>query len=397
MINPEFSASVDAIAHIESVPLILKMVKNLTGMRFAAVARVTDKHWVACAVDDSINFGLQPGGELVLDSTICHEIRGHRSPVVFGHASVHPEYSTHHTPLLYGLESYISIPIITADGEFFGTLCAIDSVPAELDDPTIVTTLTLFAQLIAMNLDTQAQLNVSRADLIEANNVSRLREQFIAVLGHDLRTPLSAIRMSADMMAAKSSDDSENKFISAIRNSAVRMGHLIENVLDFARGRLGDGIPVHRIVVDDLDRTLQLTLDEVAASNPDAVLVRHITLPAGIYCDPLRLSQLLSNLVGNAVIHGSLATPITVNAFAEGSEIVLCVTNQGLPIPADLMPLLFKPFTRSEGGARGEGLGLGLYIASEIAAGHNGSLSVVSTVEEGTCFVARFPAQVRWA
>ncbi len=397
MINPEFSASVDAIAHIDSVPLILKMVKNLTGMRFAAVARVTDKHWVACAVDDSINFGLQPGGELVLDSTICHEIRGHRNPVVFGHASVHPEYATHHTPLLYGLESYISIPIITADGEFFGTLCAIDSVPADLDDPTIVNTLTLFAQLIAMNLDTQAQLNVSRTDLIEANNVSRLREQFIAVLGHDLRTPLSAIRMSADLMAAKSPEDSANKFITAIRNSAVRMGHLIENVLDFARGRLGDGIPVHRTVVDDLDHTLQLTLDEVAASNPDAVLVRHVTLPTGIYCDPLRLSQLLSNLVGNAVMHGSVATPITINAHADGPEIVLSVTNQGPPIPAELMPLLFKPFTRSEVGARGEGLGLGLYIASEIASGHNGSLSVVSSAENGTCFVARFPAQVRWA
>ena len=397
MINPEYAASVEAIAHIEAVPLILKMVKNLTGMRFAAVARVTEKHWVACAVDDSINFGLQPGGELVLDSTICHEIRGHRNPVVFGHASVHPEYATHHTPLLYGLESYISIPIITANGEFFGTLCAIDSVPADLDDPTIVQTLTLFAQLIAMNLDTQGQLSASRADLAEANNTSRLREQFIAVLGHDLRTPLSAIRMSADLMDSKPTDARSSRLIAAIRNSSVRMGHLIENVLDFARGRLGDGIPVQRTVVDDLEHTLHLTLDEICASYPDATLVRHLSLPAGVYCDPLRLSQLLSNLVGNAVTHGSVTAPITVNACAEGPEIVLSVTNQGTPISPELMPLLFKPFTRSEGGARGEGLGLGLYIASEIALGHNGSLSVASTAQEGTCFVARFPAQVRWA
>uniref|UniRef100_UPI0013E0936B sensor histidine kinase n=1 Tax=Pseudomonas viridiflava TaxID=33069 RepID=UPI0013E0936B len=121
------------------------------------------------------------------------------------------------------------------------------------------------------------------------------------------------------------------------------------------------------------------------------------TLPAGVYCDPLRLSQMLSNLVGNAVTHGSITEPITINAYPEGPEIVLSVTNQGTPIPPELMPLLFKPFTRSEVGARGEGLGLGLYIASEIASGHNGSLSVVSSAENGTCFVARFPAQVRWA
>lgn len=235
MTNPDFAPDIEAIRSIDSVPVILSMVKHLTGMRFAAVARVTESNWVACAVDDSIDFGLKPGGELVLESTICHEIRQHQQPVIFGHASTHPIFSLHHTPKTYGLESYISIPIVKANGDFFGTLCAIDSVPANIDEPAITKTLTLFAQLIAMNLDTQRHLEATQIELNNANELGRLREQFIAVLGHDLRTPLSAVRMSADLLESKTEDKRSLNLIAAIRNSSVRMGVLIENILDFAR------------------------------------------------------------------------------------------------------------------------------------------------------------------
>ena len=110
----------------------------------------------------------------------------------------------------------------------------------------------------------------------------------------------------------------------------------------------------------------------------------------------LRISQLLSNLLGNAVTHGSNSTPIILKACAENDEIVISLTNQGTPISAQLMPLLFEPFSRAEAGQRCEGLGLGLYIASQIATAHNGTLSVTSSAEAGTCFVARFPARYKW-
>ncbi|UVK95880.1 GAF domain-containing sensor histidine kinase [Pseudomonas atacamensis] len=396
MSQTDFSSDLQAIGSIDAVPVILSMVKHITGMRFAAVARVTESKWIACAVDDSIDFGLLPGGELVLESTICHEIRQHHQPVIFGHASQHPLFSTHHTPKTYGLESYISIPIIKADGEFFGTLCAIDSVPANLDDPAIEKTLTLFAQLIAMSLDTQGHLHATKTALADANEMGRLREQFIAVLGHDLRTPLSAIRMSADLLDSKVEDKRSRTLLSAIRTSSVRMGVLIENILDFARGRLGSGIPVQRKLVDDLQQTLRQTLEEIQVAYPQAKFIDSLEVPAGVYCDPLRISQLLSNLLGNAVTHGSIAEPIVLKAFAEGDEIVISLTNQGTPIPPALMPLLFEPFSRSEAGQRHEGLGLGLYIAGQIANAHNGTLSVTSDRETGTCFVARFPARFKW-
>ena len=396
MPQTDFSSDLEAIGSIDAVPVILSMVKHITGMRFAAVARVTESKWIACAVDDSIDFGLLPGGELVLESTICHEIRQHHQPVIFGHASQHPLFSTHHTPKTYSLESYISIPIIKADGEFFGTLCAIDSVPANLDDPAIEKTLTLFAQLIAMSLDTQGHLHATKTALADANEMGRLREQFIAVLGHDLRTPLSAIRMSADLLDSKVEDKRSRTLLSAIRTSSVRMGVLIENILDFARGRLGSGIPVQRKLVDDLQQTLRQTLEEIQVAYPQAKFIDSLEVPAGVYCDPLRISQLLSNLLGNAVTHGSIAEPIVLKAFAEGDEIVISLTNQGTPIPPALMPLLFEPFSRSEAGQRHEGLGLGLYIAGQIANAHNGTLSVTSDRETGTCFVARFPARFKW-
>ncbi|MFJ4604368.1 GAF domain-containing sensor histidine kinase [Pseudomonas atacamensis] len=396
MPQTDFSSDLQAIGSIDAVPVILSMVKHMTGMRFAAVARVTESKWIACAVDDSIDFGLLPGGELVLESTICHEIRQHHQPVIFGHASQHPLFSTHHTPKTYGLESYISIPIIKADGEFFGTLCAIDSVPANLDDPAIEKTLTLFAQLIAMSLDTQGHLHATKTALANANEMGRLREQFIAVLGHDLRTPLSAIRMSADLLQSKAEDKRSRTLLSAIRTSSVRMGVLIENILDFARGRLGSGIPVQRKLVDDLQQTLRQTLEEIQVAYPQAKFIDSLEVPAGVYCDPLRISQLLSNLLGNAVTHGSTAEPILLKAFVEGDEIVISLTNQGTPIPPALMPLLFEPFSRSEAGQRHEGLGLGLYIAGQIANAHNGTLSVTSDRETGTCFVARFPARFKW-
>lgn len=396
MPQTDFSSDLQAIGSIDAVPVILSMVKHMTGMRFAAVARVTESKWIACAVDDSIDFGLLPGGELVLESTICHEIRQHHQPVIFGHASQHPVFSSHHTPKTYGLESYISIPIIKANGEFFGTLCAIDSVPANLDDSAIEKTLTLFAQLIAMSLDTQGHLHATKTALADANEMGRLREQFIAVLGHDLRTPLSAIRMSADLLQSKAEDKRSRTLLSAIRTSSVRMGVLIENILDFARGRLGSGIPVQRKLVDDLQQTLRQTLEEVQAAYPQAQFIDVLDVPAGVYCDPLRISQLLSNLLGNAVTHGSTAEPIVLKACAEGDEIVISLINQGAPIPPALMPLLFEPFSRAEAGQRNEGLGLGLYIAGQIANAHNGTLSVTSSSEAGTCFVARFPARFKW-
>jgi len=392
----DLSHDISTIAKIEAVPLILNMVKHVTGMRFAAIARVTERKWVACAVDDSIDFGLIPGGELVLETTICHEIRQHHKPVIFKNASEHPVYSTHHTPKTYGLESYVSIPITRTNGDFFGTLCAIDQVPAHFDEDAVCNTLTLFAQLIAVQLDVLADLEAKTIELANAAETGIVREQFIAVLGHDLRSPLSAIRMSADLLEARLPAGREQQLAIAIRQSSQRMNNLIEDVLDFSRGKLGGGIPVKRTLVDNLGDIFIAVINEIMMSHPNVKIRQEVIISPGVFCDAGRMGQLLSNLLGNAVAHGAHDLPIEVIASMQENHVVLSVMNHGPEIPDVLLPLLFQPFKRSAGGGRGEGLGLGLYIASQIVTGHNGTLSVTSTPEDGTRFVARFPGTLEW-
>jgi signal transduction histidine kinase len=386
-----FETDIRAIAQMDSIPMILRMVKRVTGMGFAAVARVTDRYWVACAIDDSIQYGLAPGDKVDVATTICHEISQHKQPVIFGHASEHPVFATHPTPRLFGFESYISIPIIRANGEFFGTLCAVDRTPSAIETPEVLENLTLFSQLIAANLDMQDSLDLSQRELLDERETSRLRDQFIAVLGHDLRTPLSAIRMSADLIDSRVTERSTRKLVHAIQTSTQRMGLLIENVLDFARGRLGGGIPVRRTHVDDLQSELHRVIEEVRSSHPAASIQQSIDIPTAIDCDRVRVGQLLCNLLGNAVTHGDTQFPITVRAGVEHNLLVISVTNQGPPIEPERLGLLFQPYTRSEKSGYGGGLGLGLYIAAEIVKGHGGSISVVSTAADGTCFKATLP------
>lgn len=385
---------ITAIEKIDAVPLVLEMVKQATGMRFAAIARVTDEHWVACAVDDSIDFGLLPGGQLELETTICHEIRQLQKPVIFKHASEHPVYSLHHTPRIYQLESYVSIPIITADGHFFGTLCAIDPLPAHFDEETVLKTMGLYAKLIATSLDLHKGLLSSEGALADATETGRLREQFIAVLGHDLRTPLSAVRMGADLLENRLTDSGSLNMVTMIRHSALRMANLIEDVLDFARAKLGGGIPVQRAMVADLQAQLAAVISEIRSVHPQAQIVESLDIHAAIYCDPKRLAQLLSNLVGNAVVHGAKDEPVQVRISGTAERLRVSVRNQGPAIAPEMFRFLFQPFRRSEVGQREEGLGLGLYISNEICAAHGGTLEVTSELGYGTEFVATIPARL---
>jgi GAF domain-containing protein len=127
-----FSTYEQDIASVQSVPEVeamLERVCEITGMGFAAVARVSADRWIACQLLDKIEFGLKPGDELKIKTTICDEIRDSGQCVFIDHVAEDPAWRTHHTPAMYGFQSYISIPIILADGSFFGTLCAIDPAP----------------------------------------------------------------------------------------------------------------------------------------------------------------------------------------------------------------------------------------------------------------------------
>jgi signal transduction histidine kinase len=391
-LTPELAKDVATISRLSVVPTILKAAAHLTGMRFTAVARVTETSWTACAVFDQISFGLQPGGQLVLESTICNEIRQSHKPVVFGHASANPMFCDHPTPKLYGFESYISIPILRANGDFFGTLCALDPRQAKLDDPNILATLELFAQLIASQLDLEDRLTESQSALGAEQESARIREQFIAVLGHDLRQPLQAIKMGTEMLRATVQEAPAQRTLRNVQRSVGRMLEMIQNVLDFARGRLGGGIPVSMIADENLSEALTHVIAEVQSTHPDHQIHSSIHLSGPIVCDRSRVAQLLANLLVNAVVHGDSTEPVLVSARNHDGQMELVVQNGGAVIPGEKQARLFLPFTRGAPGEVGPGLGLGLFIASEIAKAQGGSLSVESTKEE-TRFVFKMPVK----
>jgi signal transduction histidine kinase len=383
-------ADVAAVARIDAVPMILEVVCRTTGMGFAAVARVTEDRWVACAVRDEIQFGLQPGGELQVETTICDQIRGSGLPVVIDHVAGDEAFCRHPTPAMYGFQSYISIPIFRPSGVFFGTLCAIDPRPARLNTPETVGMFKLFAQLIAFHLDALERLETSEAALLSERQGTELREQFIAVLGHDLRNPLAAIQAAARLLRNEQLSEKGSFVVSLMQNSVTRMAGLIDNVLDFARGRLGGGLELDRNTGVPLEAALEQVVAELRAAWPDRVIQTELGIHKTVRCDPARVAQLLSNLLANALTHGGSDGPVGVRAATEGGTFELSVTNKGEPIPPDTAQRLFQPFVRASVRRGQQGLGLGLYIAAEIARAHGGTLEVDSTPAE-TRFTFKMP------
>jgi signal transduction histidine kinase len=380
---------VAAVSRIDVAPKILDVVCRTTGMGFAAVARVTDARWVACAVKDDIAFGLKPGGELELVSTICDEIRESGVAVVIDHVAEDEIFRDHHTPRQYGFQSYISVPI-RRNGEFFGTLCAIDPRPAKLNTPEVIGMFELFADLIGSHLEAESQLAQSQAALLDARATSELRDQFIAVLGHDLRNPLAAIDGGVRLLSKTPLNERGTWIVGEVRKSVDRMASLIDDVLDFARGRLGGGIGVDRRHAPALPEALETVVAELRAAHPQRAIHIELRLESAPEVDVDRISQLLSNLVGNAITHGAADQPVRVQARDHGGMFELSVANGGVPIPAETAQRLFQPFVRVSSAPTQGGLGLGLYIAAEIARAHGGDLGVTSDSAE-TRFTFRMP------
>jgi signal transduction histidine kinase len=385
-----FEQDIAAVSSIKAIPTILDIVCRTTGMRFAAVARVTEDRWIACSVRDDINFGLKPGSELKVETTICHEIRQSGQAVMIDHVSEDAVYAGHHTPQIYGLQSYISMPIRLTDGSFFGTLCAIDPEPHRLKTPETIQMFEMFADVIGFQLSAANRMDLAEAHLLDEQNASSLREQFIAVLGHDLRNPLASISGGASLLRKETLSERGTQILGMMHGSIVRMSGLIDNVLDFARGRLGGGFTLTRKADVALQPILEQVINELRVGAAGRTIEADFTLPERVNCDPSRFGQMVSNLLGNALVYGAPDEPVRIHAATNGDELELWVANAGKPIPPAAMERLFQPFFRAEVRPSQQGLGLGLHIASEIAKAHGGALEVASTPQE-TRFTFRMP------
>lgn len=391
--SPESIAhDVAAVARISAVPSLLRIVCDNTGMRFAAVARVTDGTWTACAVEDSINFGLLPGGQLDLNTTLCKEARAARLPVVIDHASKDPTYHDHPTPRIYGIESYISVPIIRPDGEYFGNLCAIDPEPNLISDSKTIAMFESFAELIGRQLALEQRREATEVELLDARQTAELRDQFIAVLGHDLRNPLASVGAIGEILSRRP-DAAIAKYGQRLRANTRRMSKLIADVLDLARGRMGAGMGLQIEAVADLETALRDVVAELRDSHPRWAIDESYRMDGEVECDLSRVQQLLSNLLGNALAYGAPSEPLVVKVSIDLFWLEISVRNGGQPISQNNLQKIFEPFWRPAESRPGGGLGLGLHICSQIVKAHGGVLQVSSSLENGTCFTARLPTR----
>jgi signal transduction histidine kinase len=229
-------------------------------------------------------------------------------------------------------------------------------------------------------------------------NLEHSKEMFLAMLGHDLRTPLGAIIGSAHIMVnTKDLPEIALKRAFLILNSSQRMNALVGDLLDFTRSRLGRGIPIVRADMD-IARVCRQTVEEIAALHPQRVVNFDATGEVQGRWDPARITQAFSNVISNAVQHGSEKTPINVSVRGGADDVVVAVQNRGPVIPANELDRIFNPLYRIEGDkpvAPRENLGLGLYITERIVAAHGGTIGVESSDEHGTTFTIHLPRRAR--
>jgi signal transduction histidine kinase len=224
----------------------------------------------------------------------------------------------------------------------------------------------------------------------EAERSVRYNEMFAGMLGHDLRNPLSAITTGANYIARLNSSQKSTKAATRILSSAERMARMIDQLLDFTRIRVGGGLGLNPTRFD-LEELCCKVKDELEGANPDRTIVVEVEGNVVGEWDHDRLLQVLSNLIGNALHHGSESSTVTIACDGhDPAHVALSVHNDGV-VPADVLPVLFEPFRGNTRYRRTRGLGLGLFITQQIVVAHEGTIAVDSDAATGTTFQLRLP------
>lgn len=226
-------------------------------------------------------------------------------------------------------------------------------------------------------------------------DLDKSKEMFLAILGHDLRTPIGAVMTSARfMLETKELPEPHLTLTSRIVSASTRMNQMVGALLDFTRSRLGGGIPIARRPMN-MGKAVHEVVDEISAAYPGRAIEVDARGALRGEWDCARISQVVSNLVSNALEHGSERTAITLRVEGDDKEVTISVHNRGPAIPEDQLDGLFNAMKRHDvgGGKTGPSanLGLGLYIADQIVRAHQGRIDVESSEDKGTTFKVHLP------
>jgi two-component system sensor histidine kinase/response regulator len=241
--------------------------------------------------------------------------------------------------------------------------------------------------ILRSKVDVFIELARQRQELAQ---LLRLNELFVGIVGHDLRTPLGAMIAGAELLSEAIAEPAAHRTLARMVAAGHRMTEMIEQLLDLTRARLGGGVGFVRArVFVDVRELVQRAVDELGATHAGRAIRVETVGDCGTTGDPQRLLQLFSNLINNAIVHGTLDGEIVASVVGRERDVMISIRNDGA-VPATILPVLFEPFRGSHRPQTG-GLGLGMYIAREIARGHGGDIRVESTDETGTIVTVVLP------
>jgi signal transduction histidine kinase len=284
------------------------------------------------------------------------------------------------------LQSFVALPL-RIDGRSIGGIAFSFPEPRELDPEDREYLLTM-ADHFAVALDRVTKFERARVAReaaerarLELEQAEQVRERLLGMIGHDLRSPLSAVIVAAERLCMEPCSHRHERIGERMASSAARMTRMIAQLLDFTRARLGGGIPIQPVMAD-LGAICRRVVDEILMAHPGAQVQASLAAPACGQWDPDRLADVVSNLLGNTIDHGAAGTPIEVTLEEHDVDVTLQVRNQGATIAATELRSIFDPFHRgrvtSHGTGKRAGLGLGLYIVQQIVAAHGGTVHAES-------------------
>ncbi len=299
-------------------------------------------------------------------------------------------YETHFSPMLrmQGFFHEVAIDLIKGDNS---RLAALANATQKTEGGETVTKIAIFQATSRRKYE--RELSDARAELATANasltETAKLRDEFVAILGHDLRNPIAAIGGGIRVLYREELTPRGREIAKLVEGSVKRMSRLIDDVLDLSKARLGGGLTVVRHAEPNLTHEIEQVVSEIEMGAGRSI-ARRLDLPGPLFLDSARIMQLISNLLGNAISHGAADQPIEVSANIREGCLEVAVSNGGDPIPNEMLPRLFQPFFRGNDSTGTQGLGLGLHISSEIAKAHGGTLSVSSSAAR-TTFLLKIP------
>lgn len=402
------ASDIKKVNEISIIPTILEVICRTTGMGFAAVARVTDKQWIACSVLDEIGFGLKPGGELELETTICNEIRQTRQAVVIDHVKHDALFCNHHTPRMYGFQSYISVPIFLKSGEFFGTLCAIDPRPAEVNNKKIIGMFNLFAELISFHLQAIDQLEEvnARSEELEKDLQIPVDEnrQYQFISDHNLQEPLRKMRFySSALMNSTENNDQQRvqSLASKVNEQAQRFSMMIKDLSVFSNlvyePSAFEVVDLNKVVHD-----VSIQLQDQLESTHTSLIVGILPSVKGIQ---IYLEQFFFHLITNAIKfrRDNVSPVIKISSIAhhlagdssspekEFTYFEIYVEDNGNGIDRSQLDGVFDIISSLNYEKESVGFGIGLAYCKKIARIHGGSITAESTPGYGSKFIITLP------